>query len=163
MIVNPPPVHVKSSSPIAIYDSAARTSGAWNDAIPAPEASASSIIRELRFEDLARSAFHAMACEAGWDGYYAPAPNEMSVTLTVGILGNLKNSELNPFSVLQSADGGIGISFRGRENRRAVLEILNDGSASYMLYGKGGPMQSGDFDATGDLTPIFQKLSEYLS
>jgi hypothetical protein len=166
MTVHHPPQNLKSwqipFQNVAIYESYSRTSGFMKEAIPQPETAASSLIRENRFDQLNQAARDAQKYQAGWDGYGAPVPSDMSVNLTVNVLGRIKNSDLNPFSVLPSADGGIGISFRGKDNRRAVLEIMNDGTASYMLYSKGDPTLSADFNASGDLTAMIQTLKEYL-
>jgi len=118
--------------------------------------------REREFVQLKESTRKAKGFGKGWDGYDAPAPNDTSVARTLAVLSKVRDSKLTPYSVLPSADGGIGISFRGNGNKRAVLELLNDGTSSYMLYGKGLPTESSEFDLSGELTKILGLLEEYL-
>jgi len=122
--------------------------------------------RELHIqhiEQLVLVAQSATSFEAGWDGYDAPKPAKISIDLGVAVLNKIKEAEVNPYSVLPSADGGIGISFRGQDGRRALLEIANDGSASYIIYGKGHPRLAGDFDPSDtDLDDLFRRLQENL-
>ena len=118
--------------------------------------------RELQFRQLTESTRKAKAFEEGWDGYDAPAPNDASVARTLEVLSRVRDSKLSPYSVLPSADGGVGISFRGNANKRAVLELLNDGTSSYMLFGKGYPIESSEFNSNTDLPRILQRLEEYL-
>jgi hypothetical protein len=118
--------------------------------------------RERQFTQLKESTRKAKAFGRGWDGYDAPAPNDESVTRTLEVLSKVRDSNLSPYSVLPSADGGVGISFRGNGNKRAVLELLNDGNASYMLFGKGHPIESSGFNSRGDLQEILQRIEEYL-
>jgi hypothetical protein len=119
--------------------------------------------KERAFYGLVLAAQRAESFEQGWDGYDAPKPSGAAVNLGVQLLIRLKDAGLRPYSVLPSADGGIGISFRGKQGRRAVLEILNDGTSSYVIYGKGHPTLSAPFDvATPDLKPVFTLLSENL-
>ncbi len=128
-----------------------------------PETASSFWTREQKFTKLIEVTNQARANEVGWDGYEAPNPNKDAINRGVELLSKLKASGLDPYSVLPSADGGIGISFRGREGRRAILEILNDGSSTYMIYGKGHPTMSDAFDiANPNLTPVFTLLSENL-
>jgi hypothetical protein len=119
--------------------------------------------RDKTFRQLEESTYVTSLYEAGWDGYDAPAPNQAAVASTLSVLSKMREeSGLIPYSVLPSADGGVGISFRGQGNKRAVLELLNDGTASYMQYGKGCPTESTEFDSNTDLPTIFQRLGEYL-
>ena len=119
--------------------------------------------RELHIQQLVLDARSATLLEAGWDGYDAPKPTKISIDLGVAVLIKIKEAQLNPYSVLPSADGGIGISFRGQDGRRALLEIANDGSASYIIYGRGRPRLAGDFDPSDtDLSDLFRRLQENL-
>jgi hypothetical protein len=119
--------------------------------------------RELHFQQLAQSARNASSYEIGWDGYDAPKPNDNSINQAIALLNKIKETGLSPSSVLPSADGGIGISFRGQNGRRALLEISNDGSASYTIYGKGHPRLAGELNlAAANLTVVFNRLSENL-
>jgi hypothetical protein len=136
--------------------------------LPLPSASAfwsnelAVVERARKFTQLAESTKKTKSLEVGWDGYRAPVPNDVAVATTLVVLFKVLNSQLTPYSVLPSADGGVGISFRGRDNKRAVLELLNDGTSSYMLYGKGHPTERSEFDSNTDLPRILQRLEGYL-
>ena len=118
--------------------------------------------RDLRFIRLTESTRKAKSFEQGWDGYEAPTPSDASVTRTLQVLSKVRESKLTPYSVLPSADGGVGISFRGNAGKRAVLELLNDGTSSYTFYGKQHPTESAEFDSNTELPRILQLLEEYL-
>ena len=118
--------------------------------------------RERHFIQLEESTRHAEAFKRGWDGSDAPAPNDGSVTRTLEVLSSIRDSNLSPYSVLPSANGGVGISFRGNGNKRAVLELLNDGTAVCMLFGKGHPIVSSEFSLEKDLQEVLRRLEEYL-
>jgi len=165
MISPPPPDYrlLVAQTPPAIYETAPDF---WSDHIEWLSRSigqSAFLEREQRFERLIQDVYKSELYKDGWDGYGAPKPNAASVDLGVRLVKILKFTELSPYSVLPSADGGIGISFRGRDGRRAMLEVLNDGSASYMIYGKGHPKSMGSFDISSpDLTPLFTRLLESL-
>jgi hypothetical protein len=150
-------------APPAIY---AQVSDFWTrNQATLPGVSSQSLFwdRDTAFKKLAAAAEQAKLYELGWDGYASPPPTDDSVARGKALLDRIWKTDLTPYSVLPSADGGIGISFRGKEGRRAVLEILNDGSGSFSIYGKGHPKSSGEFDVTSDdLTALFNLLSENL-
>lgn len=119
--------------------------------------------KEGHFTRLIKATSEVKTYELGWDGYDAPIPSDDAIKYGIEILNKLKATELSPYSVLPSADGGIGISFRGRDGRRAALEILNDGSSTYSVYGKGRPSRTEVFDVRSpNLTPVFDLISENL-
>jgi hypothetical protein len=167
MIVATPPVYnyVQSGTAAVIYREGALNSSFWMehiDLFPAPSASVF-WTRERHFIQLSEGTRITKAFKTGWDGYDAPAPSDAAVAVTLKVLSQLQSSSsLNPYSVLPSADGGVGISFRGRHEKRAVLEMLNDGTSSYMLYGKGQPTESSEFSLDRDFPRILRRLMEYL-
>jgi hypothetical protein len=166
MIPIAPPVQSRDQNviPAIVYRIDAMQPDFWKQHIDVfPKESASSFwARERQFIQLEESTRKAKAFGRGWDGYDAPAPNDESVTRTLEALSRVRDSNLSPYSVLPSADGGVGISFRGNGNKRAVLELLNDGNATYMLFGKGHPIESSEFNSRGDLQEILQRIEEYL-
>jgi hypothetical protein len=166
MIPIAPPVQnpIQNEPPAIVYRMEVTQSAFWmkhTDVFPKESASIF-WTRERQFMQLTESTRKAKAFEKGWDGYDASAPNDTSVTRTLEVLSRVRDSKLSPYSVLPSADGGVGISFRGSANKRAVLELLNDGTSSYILYGKGHPIESSEFNSNTDLPRIFQRLEEYL-
>ncbi len=156
----------KSLSPVQIYSNGARGSRFWsrhpNALLGRQMPVASFWTRNRHFAQLVDTARQLRSVEKGWDGYAAPGPSEVSVRRAVSALEYMRNVDLSPWSVLPSADGGVGISFRGREGRRAVIEILNDGSSSYLTYGRGYTAAGSDFDYDKGLYSVLQVLMEYL-
>jgi hypothetical protein len=147
----------------AIYAQASNFSVADSEAILSISHESSFWKRELHFQQLTQAARNAGSYEIGWDGYDAPKPSDDSINQGIALLNKIKEAGLSPSSVLPSADGGIGISFRGQNGRRALLEISNDGSASYAIYGKGHPRLVGEFSPTAaNLAVVFNRLSENL-
>jgi hypothetical protein len=166
MIAISPPVpnQVRNDVAAITYRVDATRSDFWakhTDVFPTESASVF-WTRESWFLQLAKSTGKAKEFEKGWDGYDAPGPNVASIARTIELLSKVRDSKLTPYSVLPSADGGVGISFRGNANRRAILEVLNAGTSSYMLYGKGRPTESSEFDTNTQLPRILQRLEEYL-
>jgi hypothetical protein len=166
MIVCPPPVQNLVQNDIAalVYRADTMKTNFWrqhSNVLPVPSPSAF-WARARHFIKLTESARKATAFENGWDGYNAPPPNDESVDRTLEVLSEVQVSKLTPYSVLPSADGGVGISFRGNADKRAILELLNDGTSLYMLYGKGYPLESSVFDTNTELSKVLQLLEEYL-
>ena len=160
MIPTLPPQNKRTNNvAVIVREDYARTSGFWMEnskAVPSKEQESSAFWkREQHFEKLFEAA--TKTYEAGWDGYDAEIPNDNVRKISIKLLDNLKHTELSPYSVLPSADGGIGISFRGLKGKRAMLEILNDGSSSYVVYTKGREPITSNFDAElDDLGPVFR-------
>ncbi len=167
MICTAPPIqkYVPNGTAAVIYRVSALNSSFWKghgDLFPVMSPSAF-WTRERHFIELSEATQRAKSFKRGWDGYDAPSPNDAAVEGTLKALSQLQSfSPLNPYSVLPTADGGVGISFRGRDNKRAVLELLNDGSCSYMFYGKGHATESLEFRPDGDFLSIIRRLMEYL-
>jgi hypothetical protein len=155
---------VQNDISVIVYHVDSKKSDFWArhvDLLPKVTASAF-WTRERHFNQLTEAAKDATTFKAGWDGYDASAPNGKSVARTLAVLSKLKDTKLTPYSVLPSADGGVGISFRGTANKRAVLEQLNNGTSSYMLYGKGYPVEGSEFNSDTDLPNVLMRLEEYL-
>lgn len=166
MIATVPPANIHTKSDIAaiVYHEDAIDSHFWMQNLSViPELTTSAFwTRQRHFIELSRSANRAATFEEGWDGYDAPTPNDVALTNALEVLRSVRNSPLNPYSVLPSADGGIGISFRGRDNKRAILEFLNDNTSSYSLYGIGHPTETSDFNLSTELQAILKRLEAYL-
>ena len=162
MIASPPQAlnRVPDDIPAIVFRVDARKSDFWakhEDVFPKGSLSAF-WTRYHRFNQLTEETHKAKAFEKGWDGYNASAPNDAAVARTLEVLSSIGYTKLTPYSVLPSADGGVGISFRGTANKRAVLELLNDGTSSYMLYGRGHATESSEFEPGTELPRILQRL-----
>lgn len=71
-----------------------------------------------------------------WNSYGAPAPSKIAILSTSEFLLNLSSEDVQPQRVAASAMGGVGISIRNGNARKAYLEVRNDGS-SYLLFSDG--------------------------
>ena len=167
MTLNAPPVqdYLQNGTVAVIYREGAANSSFWKDHVDLfPALSASAFwTRERLFLQLSETARKAKAFKIGWDGYDAPVPNDAAVDATINVLSRVQSSsQLNPYSVLPSADGGVGVSFRGADGKRVVVELFNDGTASYTFYGKAQPTVSVGFRLDRDFPEILQRLAEYL-
>ena len=72
--------------------------------------------------------------EDGWDSYDAPKPTESSISKSSEIIGHLISLDFSPVRVMASADGGVAIIFNGIGIRRALIEVLNGGEITTLLY-----------------------------
>jgi hypothetical protein len=163
----PPDLNVRPVSVMTSITEYPERSGFWfdhKDNVPkGPRLQSSFWKKERHFTKLIDATRHVKTYQVGWDGYDAPIPNNVAIDHGIELLNKLKMADLSPNSVLPSADGGIGISFRGKDGRRAALEILNDGSSTYVIYGTGHPTLTDTFDVTSpDLTRVFTLISENL-
>jgi hypothetical protein len=70
----------------------------------------------------------------GWDGYDAPAPSAQAISEAREILRRMQEELVKPQWVSASADGGIAFSFAAPNERRAQIEILNNGEKFAHLY-----------------------------
>ena len=74
------------------------------------------------------------AFKEGWDGYDAPAPSADALSTAREVLRGLQRELVRPQRVSASADGGVAFSFKASANRRAQIEILNNGERFAHLY-----------------------------
>lgn len=169
MIASTPPtdLNVKHVPVMTSYADYPQRSEFWSDyreKVPqTPKHKSAFWCKELHFTQLIESTRMVKVYEEGWDGYDAPVPSDVAINYGIELLNKLKTTELSPYSVLPSADGGVGISFRGKDGRRAALEILNDGSSTYVIYGKGLQTLTDAFDVrSANLTPVFNLIAENL-
>lgn len=72
--------------------------------------------------------------QEGWDGYYAEVPSMKSLSDARDILKRLHQELIRPQRISASADGGVAFSFRASGERRAQIEILNNGEKFAHLY-----------------------------
>lgn len=68
----------------------------------------------------------------GWNGYSAPAPDQMALNYAYAFVSVLGEEGIEPDRVAPSVIGGVGITFRCG-NRKAYLEIMNGGIAHLAL------------------------------
>src|SRR5882724_902311 len=121
MIPTLPPQNVKVVNTAVMTCSTDYTqqSGFWfehkdwferKDIVPeGPKLQSSFWKKEREFTKLIDATRQATTYEVGWDGYDAPIPNDVAINYGIELLNRLKATELSPYSVLPSADGGIGI------------------------------------------------------
>jgi len=97
--------------------------------------------------------------EDGWDGYAAPAPSEYSLTVARTILGRLQESLVVPMRISACGDGGVAFSFSASGDRRAQIEVLNNGEKFAHLYDLSGNSYTYDWPQDIEQEP-FGKLIE---
>lgn len=83
----------------------------------------------------------------GWDGYSAPRPLESTIKEARNVLVKLQEELLRPNRVGASAEGGIAISFYAPGDRRAQLELLNNGEKFIHLYDLNGNSSTHEWPA----------------
>ncbi|NQU08600.1 MAG: hypothetical protein HQ583_08565 [Candidatus Abyssubacteria bacterium] len=78
-----------------------------------------------------------------WNGYGSEAPNEIALGTAENILHCLQQMEidLEPDSVVPSAEDGIGIVF-SNGNRQALIECSNEDEIVAVTYGKNTETQA---------------------
>ena len=74
------------------------------------------------------------ALNEGWDGYDAPVPSPQAVNESRQILRQLQGELIKPQRISASAEGGIAFSFKASGERRAQIEVLNNGERFAHLY-----------------------------
>jgi hypothetical protein len=70
----------------------------------------------------------------GWDGYDAPVPSGRAIAEAREILRQMQQELVTPQWIGASADGGVAFSFAASNDRRAQIEILNNGEKFAHLY-----------------------------
>jgi hypothetical protein len=74
----------------------------------------------------------------GWDGYTAPAPSMVALNEARYVLRELHDEVLLPQAIGASGEGGVAFTFRANKDRRAQIEILNNGERFAHLYDLSG-------------------------
>lgn len=62
----------------------------------------------------------------GWNGYSAPVPSDLAVSLAINYMEMLHDYAVEPANVAPSVMGGIGFTFLSSD-RECFVEIYNDG------------------------------------
>lgn len=70
----------------------------------------------------------------GWDGYEAPSPSSQAIDEAREILRLMQQELVRPQWISASAEGGVAFSFAATGDRRAQIEVLNDGEKFAHLY-----------------------------
>jgi hypothetical protein len=100
----------------------------------------------------------------GWNGYSALPPSKVAIRLAADFLSGLTVEDMAPSRVAPSVVGGIGITFT-RGNRKAYLEIQNNGSA-YLLLCEGDEepdVQPVPADQEGFSREVVRLVRDYLN
>jgi hypothetical protein len=101
----------------------------------------------------------------GWDGYNAPVPSLQAVEDSRRVLQRMQEQLVTPQWVGASADGGVAFSFRSAGDRRAEIEILNNGEKFSHLYNLNGESRTEEW--AGNLEEqrfdkLLQPILDYL-
>ena len=93
---------------------------------------------DVDFLDLDAQLDQLLGVKEGWDSYNAPAPDPDTIAEAREILDRLRAEVVRPQRISASAEGGVAVSFRAPGNRRAQIEILNNGERFAHLYDLNG-------------------------
>ena len=101
----------------------------------------------------------------GWDGYNAPKPSRQAIDEAKAILQGMQEELVKPYWISASADGGVAFLFASPGNKRAQIEILNNGEMFSHLYDLDGNSRTEDWTENpegktlrGLLEPILQHV-----
>lgn len=101
----------------------------------------------------------------GWDGYNAPKPSRQAIAEAQAILEGMQQELVKPYWISPSADGGVAFSFASPGNKRAQIEILNNGERFVHLYDLDGYSRTVDWPENPEgrilrllLEPILQHV-----
>ena len=97
----------------------------------------------------------------GWDGADAPAPSELAYDIALGVLDTCEELGILITSIVPSAEGGIGLTFRSF-HRRASLEIFNDGSHAALIDDGADRISSWEDTSRVRLPKTLHRLGEFL-
>ena len=100
--------------------------------------------------------------QPGWDGYGAPAPNEVAATLAKTAIGITSTKGLAVNRIVPAGEGGLALCFI-HEGKYADIECLNEGKIFSALsdgheYRKVVQVRATD----GGLRQATQRISEFL-
>lgn len=105
------------------------------------------------------------ALSVGWDGYDAPKPAEAVLGNARRILKLLQSELMMPRQITASAEGGVAFSFGSAGDRRAQIEILNNGEQFAHLYdlrGNSSTIESPQDDSPKAVKGLLGPIIEYL-
>jgi hypothetical protein len=103
-----------------------------------------------RFSNLERELAGTENLPANWNSNGSPAPSADAISIARKVLDVLRTAEVVPRKVMASAEGGVAIVFTSSGDNRAVIESLNDGDLSLLLYDRrSGNAENLDWDWTG--------------
>ena len=99
----------------------------------------------------------------GWDGYDAPKPSPEAIDEARFVLVKMQQELVKPFWVSASADGGVAFSFVASGDRRAQIEILNNGERFAHLYDLSGNSHTEEWDEDAEGKPFRELLEPILN
>lgn len=91
-----------------------------------------------RFSNLYGELSAAQDLSDDWNSYGSPAPSAESIMFAHRVLDALRAAQIVPRKVLASAEGGVALVFTSTGDNRAMIEGLNDGDLSLLLYDRSG-------------------------
>jgi hypothetical protein len=80
-----------------------------------------------QFEELYAAIAFTNQLKNNWDGYGAHVPNETARAAATAVLDCLFARAVEPARIVPTAEGGIGLSFSGKNRRYADIECFNSG------------------------------------
>ena len=116
-----------------------------------------------RFAPLDRQLDALERLKQGWDSYDAPPPNHAALCEARKILQRLHENLVLPERINASADGGVAFSLKASGNRRAQIEVLNNGEKFAHLYDLSGNSYTHDWPLDIDGEPFGNLLEPILN
>jgi hypothetical protein len=104
---------------------------------------------DIDFAPLAKQLDDLGDLPEGWDGYDAPRPSAEAIREAHAVLRRMQEELVRPGWISASADGGVAFSFTAPNDRRAQIEVLNNGTKFAHLYDLSGNSHTEDW--IGDL------------
>ncbi|MGA8089463.1 MAG: hypothetical protein WCA10_19475 [Terracidiphilus sp.] len=99
----------------------------------------------------------------GWDGYDAPKPSPQAIKVARTILERMQEELVKPYWISASADGGVAFSFMAPGDRRAQIEVLNNGEKFAHLYDLNGDSHTEDWTENLEQKPFRELLEPILN
>lgn len=84
------------------------------------------------WKDMADYCVAGMNLQAGWDSYKAPPPSLGAIANALGLLAAAKETNYRPDRVAYDVIGGITITYRCDDSRRATFVCSNSGQIHFL-------------------------------
>jgi hypothetical protein len=105
---------------------------------------------------------HMRKLKAGWNGYSAQPPSHSAIVTAKSFLYALLDERSEPSRVAPSAEGGVGVTHKGKR-RRVYVEFFNDGQVLALFSdGKSHPKSERINPGTDQFRALTKKIREYL-
>jgi hypothetical protein len=116
---------------------------------------------KLKFDEARDNLFFTSFLGPNWDTHGAEPPSVPAREITSRVLSELERELIAPARLSPSAEGGIGLVFLNK-NRRAMIEIYNNGEIAAVTYSNGDQPRVWETDET-NMTNTIERIRVYLT